>query len=58
MKHQKTSEDQKTDDADATEREQVCNQDGRKFIAGLRLYFMQEGKEGSPTRIICIRNLC
>jgi hypothetical protein len=32
-----------------TERERVTNQDGRKFIAGLRLYFMQEGNEGSPT---------
>jgi hypothetical protein len=27
----------------------VTNQDARKLIAGLRLYFMQEGIEGSPT---------
>jgi hypothetical protein len=26
----------------------VTNQDVRKFIAGLWLYFMQEGNEGSP----------
>jgi hypothetical protein len=26
----------------------VTNQDARKFIAGLQLYFMQEGNEGSP----------
>jgi hypothetical protein len=26
----------------------VTNQDARKFIAGLRLYFLQEGSEGSP----------
>jgi hypothetical protein len=31
-----------------TEHERVTNQDGRKFIAGLWLYFMQEGNEGSP----------
>jgi hypothetical protein len=29
-----------------TEREQVTNLDARKFIAGLHLYFMQEGSEG------------
>jgi hypothetical protein len=27
----------------------MTNQDATKFIAGLRLYFMQEGNEGSPT---------
>jgi hypothetical protein len=26
----------------------MTNQDARKFIAGLQLYFMQEGNEGSP----------
>jgi hypothetical protein len=26
----------------------VTNQDARKFIAGVRLYFMQKGNEGSP----------
>jgi hypothetical protein len=26
----------------------MLNQDARKFIAGLRLYFMQEDNEGSP----------
>jgi hypothetical protein len=26
----------------------VTNQDARKFIAGLRLYLMLEGNEGSP----------
>jgi hypothetical protein len=31
-----------------TEGEQVTKQDARKFIAGLWLYFMQEGNEGSP----------
>jgi hypothetical protein len=29
-------------------RERVTNQDDRKFIAGLRLYFMQEGNESRP----------
>jgi hypothetical protein len=47
VKHQKTSEDQETDEDDMTERERVCNRDARKFIAGLRVYFMQEGNEGS-----------
>jgi hypothetical protein len=37
-----------TDVDDTTERERVTNQDNRKFIAELRLYFMQEGIEGSP----------
>jgi hypothetical protein len=41
-KHQKISEDNKTDEGDITERERVTNQDARKFIAGLRIYFMQE----------------
>jgi hypothetical protein len=27
----------------------MTNQDARRFIAGLRLYFMQEGNEDSPT---------
>jgi hypothetical protein len=45
--HQKTS-DQETDHDDTTEGELVTNQDARTFIAGLRLYFMQEGIEGSP----------
>jgi hypothetical protein len=31
-----------------TERERVTDQDARKFIAGLRLYFMQEGNGVSP----------
>jgi hypothetical protein len=31
-----------------TEHEQVTNEDTRKFIVGLRLYFMQEGNKGSP----------
>jgi hypothetical protein len=43
-KHQKTSEYHD----DTTERERVANQDARKCIAGLRLYFMQEGSEVSP----------
>jgi hypothetical protein len=30
-----------------TECEQVTNQDARKFISGLKLYFMQVGNEGS-----------
>jgi hypothetical protein len=30
-----------------TEYERVCNQDDRKFIAGLQLHFIQEGNEGS-----------
>jgi hypothetical protein len=42
---------QNTDKDDTTERERVTNQDTRKFIAGLRLYFMQEGNEGSPTSV-------
>jgi hypothetical protein len=29
------------------EHERVTNQDARKFTAGLQLYFMQEGNEGS-----------
>jgi hypothetical protein len=55
VKHQKTSEDQETDDDDTTECEQVTNQDARKFIAGLQLYFMQESNEGSP---ICGLETC
>jgi hypothetical protein len=47
-KHQKTSQYQETDEDDMTERERVTNQDARKCIAGLRLYFMQENNEGSP----------
>jgi hypothetical protein len=47
-KYQKTSEYQETDEDDMTERERVTNQDARKFMAGLRLYFMQEGNEDSP----------
>jgi hypothetical protein len=47
-KYQKTSEYQETDEDDTTKPEQVTNQDARKFIAGLRLYFMQEGNEDSP----------
>jgi hypothetical protein len=47
-KHQKTSEYQETDEDDTTERERVTEQDAMKFIVGLRLYFMQEGNEGSP----------
>jgi hypothetical protein len=47
-KQQKTSEYQETDEDDTTEHERVTNQDVRKFIARLRLYFMQEGSEGSP----------
>jgi hypothetical protein len=31
-----------------TQHERVTNQDARKFVALLRLYFMQEGNEGSP----------
>ncbi|KDR19627.1 hypothetical protein L798_06146 [Zootermopsis nevadensis] len=45
-KHQKTSEDQESDYTPELER--VSNQDARKFVAGLRRYFMQEGNEGSP----------
>jgi hypothetical protein len=48
-KHQKTSESQETDEDDTTECEQVTNHAARKFIAGLRLYFIQEDNEGSPT---------
>jgi hypothetical protein len=47
-KHQKTWEYQETDDDDTTEHERATDQDAGKFIAGLRLYFMQEGSEGSP----------
>jgi hypothetical protein len=46
--HQKTSKCQETDEVDTTERERVTNQDAGGFIAGLRLYFMQEGYEVSP----------
>jgi hypothetical protein len=31
-----------------TEHERMTNQNDRKFIAGLWLYFMQEGSAGSP----------
>jgi hypothetical protein len=41
-------QDQETDEDDTTKRERVTNQDARKCIAGLRLYFMQEGNEGIP----------
>jgi hypothetical protein len=47
-KHQKTSEYQETDEVDTTECGRVTNDDNRKCIAGLRLYFMQEGNEDSP----------
>jgi hypothetical protein len=40
-KHQKTSAYQETDEDDTTEHERVTNQDAKKFIARLRLYFMQ-----------------
>jgi hypothetical protein len=43
-----TRRHQETDEDDTTERERMTNQDARKFIAGLWLYFMQEGNEGSP----------
>jgi hypothetical protein len=46
-KHRKTSEYQETDEDDTTERERVTAQHTRKFVAGLRLYFMQEGNESS-----------
>jgi hypothetical protein len=35
VKHQKTPEDQKTNEDDTSDCEQVTNQDARKFIAGL-----------------------
>jgi hypothetical protein len=47
-KHQKISEYQETNKDDTTKRERVTNQDAMEFIAGLQLYFMQEGSEGSP----------
>jgi hypothetical protein len=47
-KHQKISEYHNTNEDDTTKHERVTNQDARNFIAGLRLYFMQEGNEGSP----------
>ena len=37
-KHQKTSEDQESDEDDTPELERVTNQDSRKFVAGLRSY--------------------
>jgi hypothetical protein len=46
-KHQKTLQDQETDEDDTTERERVTNQNARKFIAELRFCFMQVGSEGS-----------
>jgi hypothetical protein len=48
VKRQKTSQYQETEEEDMTECERVTNQDAGKFIAGLRLYFMQEGNECSP----------
>jgi hypothetical protein len=45
-KHNKTSDDQESDEDDTTERERVTDQDAT--VAGLRLNFMQEGNEGSP----------
>jgi hypothetical protein len=47
MKQQKTSEDLEIDEDDMIVHKRVTNQDARKFIAGLRLYFMQEGNENS-----------
>jgi hypothetical protein len=47
-KHQNTSEDQETNEDNTTEHERVTNQNDRKFIAGLRLCFMQEGNAGGP----------
>jgi hypothetical protein len=47
--HQKTSEDQESDEDDTTKHERVTNQEARKFIARLQFYFfMQAGSEGSP----------
>jgi hypothetical protein len=45
-KHQKTSDDQETDEDNTTKHEPVTNQDARKFIAVLLV--KQEGNEGSP----------
>jgi hypothetical protein len=47
-KHHKTSEVEESDEDDTTEREGVTQQDARILIAGLRLWFMQEGNEGKP----------
>lgn len=49
-KHQKMSEDSdEGDGAETPDVDEVANQDARKYIAGLRRYFMQQGNEGSPT---------
>ena len=32
----------------APEHSRVTSQDARRFVEGLRLFFMQEGNEGSP----------
>jgi hypothetical protein len=52
MKHQKTSNDQETNEENRTKCERVTKQDAMKFIARLRLYFIQEGNEGSSTSAI------
>jgi hypothetical protein len=43
-----TRRHQETDKYDMTQCEKATNQDTRKFNAGLQMYFMQEGNEGSP----------
>jgi hypothetical protein len=54
-KHRKTSEDQESNGDNRTECERVTSQVARKFTAGLRLCFMQEGNEGSH---ICALETC
>jgi hypothetical protein len=47
VKDQNKSEGQEINGDDTTERERVTDQNDRKFIAGLRIYFLQEGNGGS-----------
>jgi hypothetical protein len=47
-KHQKILEDQGSNEDGPTESERVTNQDTRKCIPELLLYFMQQDNEGSP----------
>jgi hypothetical protein len=39
---------EESDEDDTFEPERVTTRDARKFIDGLRRYFMQEGNEGRP----------
>jgi hypothetical protein len=52
VKHQKTSEDQQTNEDDMTKHEWVNNYDAKKFIAGLHFTSCRKAMKA-----VCTRNL-